>query len=77
MSSFISLITFDVEKFDGRINFDLWQVQVNDVLIQVGLHKTLKGRPNSGTSKELSGDGGPKEFNGDSSKGFKKSNMRD
>ncbi|RYR77072.1 hypothetical protein Ahy_A01g001550 [Arachis hypogaea] len=30
------------EKFDGRINFGLWQVQVKDVLIQSGLHKALK-----------------------------------
>lgn len=35
---------FDVEKFDGIINFGLWQVQVKDVLIQSGLHKALKGR---------------------------------
>ena len=34
---------FDVEKFDGRINFGLWQVQVKDVLIQSGLHKALMG----------------------------------
>jgi hypothetical protein len=34
---------FDIEKFDGRINFGLWKVQVNDVLIQSGLHKALKG----------------------------------
>ncbi|KAF3659902.1 hypothetical protein FXO38_10518 [Capsicum annuum] len=39
---------FDIEKFDGRINFGLWQVQVKDVFIQSGLHKTLKERPTSG-----------------------------
>ncbi|MED6209780.1 hypothetical protein PIB30_058053, partial [Stylosanthes scabra] len=32
----------DIEKFDGRMFFDLWQVQVNDVLIQFGLHKMRK-----------------------------------
>lgn len=26
-------IRFEVEKFDGKINFSLWQIQVNDVLI--------------------------------------------
>ena len=36
---------FDVEKFDGRINFGLWQVQVKDLLIRSGLHKALKGKP--------------------------------
>ena len=35
---------FEIEKFDGKINFDLWQVQVKDILIQHGLHKALKGR---------------------------------
>ncbi|PHT58503.1 hypothetical protein CQW23_00866 [Capsicum baccatum] len=39
---------FEIEKFDGRINFGLWQVQVKDVLIQSGLHKVLKERPTSG-----------------------------
>ncbi|KAF3653283.1 hypothetical protein FXO38_15723 [Capsicum annuum] len=38
---------FEIEKFDGRINFGLWQVQVKDVLIQSGLHKALKERPTS------------------------------
>jgi len=33
---------FDIEKFDGRINFDSWKVQAKDVLIQSGLHKALK-----------------------------------
>ena len=33
-----------MEKFDGNINFGLWQIQVKDLLIQSGLHKALKGR---------------------------------
>lgn len=41
----MSSVKFDIEKFDGRINFGLWQVQARDVLIQSGLHKVLKGRP--------------------------------
>ena len=45
MSKFSSAMRFDVEKFDGMINFGLWQVQVNDVLIQSGLHKALRGKP--------------------------------
>ena len=44
MSKFSSGIKFDVEKFDGRINFSLWQIQVKDLLIQFGLHKALKGK---------------------------------
>ncbi|KAL5796053.1 hypothetical protein ACOSQ2_000873 [Xanthoceras sorbifolium] len=42
MSKFSSSLKFSVEKFDGKINFGLWQVQVKDVLIQSGLHKVLK-----------------------------------
>ncbi|KAL5751973.1 hypothetical protein ACOSP7_022141 [Xanthoceras sorbifolium] len=55
MSKFSSHVRFDVEKFNGRINFRLWQVQVKDVLIQSGLHKVLKGKPtpvSSGDSGE-------------------------
>ena len=52
-------------------------MQIKDVLIQFGLHKTLKGRPNSGTSKELSSDGGPRESNNGSSEGSKKFSMSD
>lgn len=29
----------EIEKFDGRINFCLWQIQVNDILIQSGYTK--------------------------------------
>jgi hypothetical protein len=35
-------MNFDIEKFNGRINFGLWKVQVKGVLIQSGLHKALK-----------------------------------
>lgn len=30
---------FDTEKFDGRINFDMWQVQVKDAVTQSRLYK--------------------------------------
>ncbi|KAJ9566931.1 hypothetical protein OSB04_002897 [Centaurea solstitialis] len=45
MSEYSNAMRFDEEKFDGMINFGLWQVQVKDVLIQSGLHKALKGKP--------------------------------
>ncbi|KAJ9535094.1 hypothetical protein OSB04_un001831 [Centaurea solstitialis] len=55
MSKYSSAMRFDVEKFDGRINFGLWQVQVKDVWIQSGLHKALKGKPvSSGESSSTS-----------------------
>lgn len=39
MSKFSSAVKIDLEKFDGIINFDLWRIQVKDVLIQLGLCK--------------------------------------
>ncbi|KAL9462621.1 hypothetical protein AB3S75_000591 [Citrus x aurantiifolia] len=47
---FSSLVKFEIEKFNGRINFGLWQVQVKDVFIQSGLHKALKGKPSPASS---------------------------
>ena len=38
------MMKFDFEKFDGKINFGLWQIQVKDILIKYGLHKVLKGK---------------------------------
>lgn len=37
-----SLVKIDVENFDGRINFDLWQLQAKDVLIQFGLQQCVE-----------------------------------
>lgn len=45
----------DVEKYNGRVNFGLWQAQVKYMLIQFELYKALKG-----ISTHI--------FNGDSSK---------
>ncbi|CAM6111332.1 unnamed protein product [Calypogeia fissa] len=37
---------FEVEKFDGKINFSLWARKVTNVLIQQGLEKTItNGQP--------------------------------
>ncbi|MED6219194.1 hypothetical protein PIB30_033609 [Stylosanthes scabra] len=44
MVSFSSAVKFDIERFDGRMVFDLWQVQVKDVLIQSGMRKVRKVR---------------------------------
>lgn len=41
------------------------------------LHKALKGRLSDSVSERLSGDGGPMESSGGSSRGSKKSNMSD
>ena len=60
---------FDIEKFDGRINFGLWQVQVKDILIQSGLYKALKGKPTSFFEEK------EPDKSGDSSKSKRKSKM--
>ncbi|KAL5823556.1 hypothetical protein ACOSQ3_021529 [Xanthoceras sorbifolium] len=74
MSKFLSSLKFNVEKFDGKINFVLWQVQVKDVLIQSGLHKVLKEKSGF-ILKDSSKDESSK---GDSSKGdnWKKDNSK-
>ena len=41
----MSTITkFDVEKFDGKISFSIWRVQMKAVLTQNGLKKALQGK---------------------------------
>lgn len=52
-----------MEKFDGMINFGLWQMQVKNVLIQAGIYKALKKILDNGTSND---DGSPWESSGDS-----------
>ena len=49
----MSMMKFDVEKFDGIINFSLWLVQVKDLLIQSRLHKALKGKPTTASSEDF------------------------
>jgi hypothetical protein len=41
LSSLPSVVKFDVKKFEWRITFDLWKIQVKDILIQLGLYKAL------------------------------------
>ncbi|MCI32429.1 F-box/kelch-repeat protein, partial [Trifolium medium] len=36
-------LKFGIEKFDGKMKFGLWQIQVKDIMIQSGLHKILRG----------------------------------
>ncbi|MED6137639.1 hypothetical protein PIB30_066813 [Stylosanthes scabra] len=59
MTPVSSVMRFDIEKFDGRMFFGLWQVQVKDVLIQSWLHKIRKvwvycpGGPSSAKDSEV------------------------
>ena len=39
-----SVVKFDIEKFDGKINFSIWRVQMRAVLTQHGLKKALDGK---------------------------------
>ena len=49
-NKYSSAVKLELEKFDGNINFGLWQVQVKDILIQSGLHKALKDRDSKNSS---------------------------
>ncbi|MFQ6625762.1 hypothetical protein Gotur_004826 [Gossypium turneri] len=35
---------FDIEKFDGVTNFNLWQVQMMTILVQTSLKKVVTGK---------------------------------
>jgi hypothetical protein len=35
---------FEVEKFNGKSNFELWKLKMWDLLVQQGLHKALMGK---------------------------------
>ena len=51
---FSSPVKFEIQTFDGKLNFGLWQIEVKDMLIQSWLHKALKRKP-SPASKSGSG----------------------
>ena len=40
----MSAIKFDIQKFDGVINFSRWQIRMNVILTQSKLKKALLGR---------------------------------
>ena len=56
---FSSSVKIEIKKFDEKINFTLWQIQIKNVLIQYGLHKALKGKPSpafsSGSGTDFDG----------------------
>ncbi|MBA0844886.1 hypothetical protein Goarm_023137 [Gossypium armourianum] len=35
---------FEIEKFDGVTNFNLWQVRMMTILVQIGLKKVIIGK---------------------------------
>ncbi|KAK8949495.1 hypothetical protein KSP39_PZI005278 [Platanthera zijinensis] len=39
---------FEIPKYDGKIDFGLWQKRIKAVLVQQGLHKALLGKEKSG-----------------------------
>ena len=46
----ISSTKFNVVKFDGFGNFDLWQRSVKDLLVQQGMVKALYGKQPEGVN---------------------------
>jgi hypothetical protein len=37
-------LKFEVEKFSGKRNFELWKLKMWDLLVQQGLQKALAGK---------------------------------
>ena len=48
----VSNAKFEVEKFDGTNNFDMWQCEVMDVLVQQELDITLEDKPEGMLDKD-------------------------
>lgn len=40
----VSNARFEVDKFNGKNNFELWKLKMHDLLVQQGLHKALVGK---------------------------------
>ena len=40
----IQSLKFEVEKFSGKNNFELWKLKMRDLLVQPGLQKALAGK---------------------------------
>ena len=43
-SIIMSELMFDIERFNGKLNFNVWQSSVKNVLMQQGLLKALQGK---------------------------------
>jgi hypothetical protein len=43
-------LKFEVEKFSGKNNFELWKLKMQDLLVQQGLQKALAGKSKKPTA---------------------------
>jgi hypothetical protein len=41
---------FEVEKFSGKSNFEIWKLKMQDLLVQQGLKKALAGKSKKPTA---------------------------
>jgi hypothetical protein len=48
----VSNVKFEVEKFDGTNNFNMWQCEVMDVLVQQELDIALEDKPEEMSTKD-------------------------
>ena len=46
-----SVTKFDIEKFDSKISFSIWKIQMQVVLVQNGLKKALHTKPSTMTDE--------------------------
>ena len=40
----MSSAIFEIEKFNGKNNFELWKLKMRDLLVQQGLQRALDGK---------------------------------
>ena len=40
----MSSTKFEIEKFNGKNNFELWKLKMSDMLVQQGLQRSLEGK---------------------------------
>jgi predicted enzyme involved in methoxymalonyl-ACP biosynthesis len=41
---------FEIEKFNGKNNFEIWKVKMHDLLVQQGVVKVLLGKEKQPTT---------------------------
>jgi hypothetical protein len=50
-------LKFEVEKFNGKSNFELWKLKMRDLLVQQGLQKALADKSKKPTVRDGMGMG--------------------
>lgn len=51
----ICTIKIEIKKFDGAVNFSLWQIQIIDLLVHNGLEAAIKEEDSANSNAYLKG----------------------